>query len=111
MRINSQVKRADKKGVSMPTYIIGAKLTGNSSRSDESFAQQVRAAAEVRRHHGGRLIGGYVTFGRYDLLLITEYPDQKSALAAVEANLAKGVFTLEVAEAFPLEDFLNLKNG
>lgn len=94
----------------MPTYIIGAKLTGNSARNDESFAQQVAAAAQVRRQHGGRLIGGYVMFGRYDLLFITEYPDQKSALAAVEANLAKGVFTLEVAEALALEDFLKLKD-
>jgi uncharacterized protein with GYD domain len=90
----------------MPTYIIGAKLTGRGARSDESFAQQVRAAAEVRRQHGGRLIGGYVTFGRYDLLFITEYPSQQEALAAVETNLAKGQFTCEVAEAITLEDFL-----
>jgi uncharacterized protein with GYD domain len=51
-----------------------------------------------------------VTFGRYELLFIVEYPDQKSALAAVETNLAKGLFTLEVAEALALEDFLKLKD-
>jgi uncharacterized protein with GYD domain len=39
---------------------------------------------------GGRLISAYVTFGGYDLLFIVEYLDQKSALAAVETNLAKG---------------------
>jgi len=52
----------------------------------------------------------YVTFGRYDLLFIVEYPDQKSALAlaAVETNLAKGLFTLEVAEALAVDDFLQL---
>jgi uncharacterized protein with GYD domain len=94
----------------MPTYIIGAKLTGKRTRSDESFAEQVEAAAHVRREHGGRLIRGFVTFGRYDLLIITEYPDEKSALAAVEDNLAKGVFTFEVAEALALEDFLKLKD-
>jgi uncharacterized protein with GYD domain len=94
----------------MPTYIIGAKLTGKLNRSDESFTEQVEAAGRVRRLHGGRLIGAYVTFGRYDLLLITEYPDQKSAVEAVEENLAKGAFTLEVAEALALEDFLKLKD-
>jgi len=43
-------------------------------------------------------------------LFIVEYPDQKSALAAVETNLAKGLFTLEVEEALTVEDFLKPKN-
>jgi hypothetical protein len=37
-----------------------------------------------------------------------EYPDEKSALAAVETNLAKGLFTLEVGEALAVDDFLKL---
>jgi hypothetical protein len=40
--------------------------------------------------------------------LISEYPEEKSALAAVKANLAKGVFTLEFAEALELEDSVKL---
>ena len=67
----------------MPTYVIGARLTGNSIKGDQSFAQQVEAIGQVRHQYGGRLISAYVTFGRYDLLFIVEYPDQKSALAAV----------------------------
>ncbi|HEY6418512.1 MAG TPA: GYD domain-containing protein [Candidatus Binataceae bacterium] len=94
----------------MPTYIIGARLTGNTTKGDRDFAQQMKTIAEVRRQHGGRLISAYVTFGRYDLLFIVEYPDQKSALAAVETNLAKGLFTLEVEEALTVEDFLKPKN-
>ena len=90
----------------MPTYVIGARLTGNSTKGDQSFAEQVAAIGQVRQKYGGRLLSAYVTFGRYDLLFIVEYPDQKSALAAVETNLAKGLFTLEVAEALALEDFL-----
>ena len=90
----------------MPTYVIGGKLTGNSTKGDQSFAQQVEAIGRVRQQYGGRLLSAYVTFGRYDLLFIVEYPDQKSALAAVETNLAKGLFTLEVSEALALEDFL-----
>jgi uncharacterized protein with GYD domain len=90
----------------MPTYIIGARLTGNSTKGDQSFAQQLEALAEVRKQYGGRLLSAYVMFGRYDLLFVVEYPDQKSALAAVETNLAKGLFTLEVGEALALEDYL-----
>ncbi len=90
----------------MPTYVIGARLTGNSTKGDQSFAEQVAAIGQVRQQYGGQLISAYVTFGRYDLLFIVEYPDQKSALAAVETNLAKGLFTLEVSEALALEDFL-----
>ncbi len=92
----------------MPTYVIGARLTGNSTKGkgDQSLARQVEAIGKVRQQYGGRLISAYVTFGRYDLLFIVEYPDQKSALAAVETNLAKGLFTLEVGEALALDDFL-----
>ncbi len=90
----------------MPTYIIGAKLTADGARNDKSFPEKAEAAAQIRRQHGGRLIGGYVTFGRYDMVFITEFPNQKEALAAIEANLARGEFTYEVAEAISLEDFL-----
>jgi uncharacterized protein with GYD domain len=75
----------------MPTYIIGAKLTGSGARDDESFRQHVEAAARVRQQQHGRLIRAWVTFGRYDMVIVTEYPTQQAALAAVETNLAKGV--------------------
>ncbi|HEY2105944.1 MAG TPA: GYD domain-containing protein, partial [Candidatus Binataceae bacterium] len=78
----------------------------NSTNGDQSFAQQLEALAQVRKQYGGRLLSAYVMFGRYDLLFVVEYPDQKSALAAVETNLAKGLFTLEVGEALALEDYL-----
>jgi uncharacterized protein with GYD domain len=98
----------NREGVGMPTYVIGARLTGNSTKEDRSFAQQLEAINQVRQQYGGRLISAYVTFGRYDLLFIVEYPDQTSALAAVETNLAKGLFTLEVGEALAVEDFLKM---
>jgi uncharacterized protein with GYD domain len=78
------------------------------TKGDQSFAQQVEAIGQVRQQHGGRLLSAYVTFGRYDLLFIVEYPDQKSALAAVETSLAKGLFTLEVEEAIEVDDFLKM---
>jgi uncharacterized protein with GYD domain len=90
----------------MPIYIIAAKLTREGARNEGGYAEQLEAAAEVRKQHGGRLIAGYVTFGRYDLVFISEYPDQKEALAVVETNLAKGEFTYEVLEAIPVEEFL-----
>jgi uncharacterized protein with GYD domain len=94
----------------MPIYFIGAKLTSAGARDNESFAQRAQEAAQIRQQHGGRLIAAYVTFGRYDLIFLTDYPNQKEALAAIEANLAKGEFTFEVEEALPLEDFLKATN-
>jgi len=40
----------------MPTWVIGARLTGNSTKGDQSFAQQVELSAQVRQQYGGRLI-------------------------------------------------------
>jgi hypothetical protein len=37
----------------MPTYVIGARLTGNSTKEDRSFAQQLEAINQVRQQYGG----------------------------------------------------------
>jgi hypothetical protein len=44
----------------------------------------------------------------YPVIRLTEFPSQQAALAAVETNLAKGLFAYEVGEAVALEDFLKL---
>jgi uncharacterized protein with GYD domain len=92
----------------VPTYIVGVKLVEH--RSDKEFAESIQRVAQVRTAHQGRLIASYVTFGRYDMIWISEYPDERAAFDAIDAIRAQRMFEYEIAEAITLEEFLRVKN-
>ena len=93
----------------VPTYIIGVKLLEN--RTDKEFVESIKRAAQVRTEHQGRPIGTYVTFGRYDMMWISEYPNERAAFDAMNIIRALGMFNYEIAEAITLEEFLHIKNN
>jgi uncharacterized protein with GYD domain len=93
----------------VPTYIIGVKLVESAGRTDKEFAELIQRAAQVRTAHQGRLIASYVTFGRYDMIWISEYPNERSAFDAMNINLDQGLFKYEISEAITLEEFLRVK--
>jgi uncharacterized protein with GYD domain len=92
----------------VPTYIIGVKLVEN--RTDKEFAELIKRVAQVRAAHQGRLIASYVTFGRYDMIWISEYPNERAAFDAMNTIRAQETFKYEIAEAITLEEFLRDKN-
>ena len=92
----------------MPTYIIGVKLLEN--RTDKEFAESIKRVAQVRTAHQGRLIASYVTFGRYDMIWISEYPNERAAFDAMNTIRDQGTFKYEIAEAIALEEFLRGRN-
>ncbi len=94
----------------MPTYIIGVKLVESSGRTDKEFKELIERVAQVRAAHQGRLIASYVTFGRYDMIWISEFPSERAAFDAMNTNLAQGTFKYEISEALPLEEFLRVNN-
>jgi len=94
----------------VPTYIFGVKLVENSGRTDKEFKELVERVAQVRTAHQGRLIASYVTFGRYDMIWISEYPNERAAFDAMNTNLDQGLFKFEISEAITLEEFLRVNN-
>lgn len=92
----------------MPTYIIGVKLLEN--RTDKEFAESIKRVAQVRAAHQGQLIASYVTFGRFDIIWISEYPNERTAFDAMNIIRAQEMFKYEIAEAIALEEFLSTTN-
>jgi uncharacterized protein with GYD domain len=92
----------------VPTYIIGVKLVENAGRTDKEFRELIERVAQVRTAHQGRLIASYVTFGRYDMIWISEFPSERAAFDAMNTNLAQGNFKYEISEAITLEEFLRV---
>jgi uncharacterized protein with GYD domain len=93
----------------VPTYIIGVKLVGN--RTDKEFAESIKRVAQVRTAHQGRLIESYVTFSRYDMIWISDYPNERAAFDTMNTIRAHGMFEYEIAEAITVEEFLRDNNA
>ena len=90
----------------MPTYITLCKYSADGFKdlSEERRQQQIR----LIESHGGRLSAAYGLMGEWDVLLVTEFPDEKSAMRALVATCQSGIGTTQTMTALPLEEFVQL---
>ncbi len=79
----------------------GAKTIGESKSRYEKFEQGLKSA-------GGRVVDAYGLMGEYDLLVITEAPDQNAVLKAIVAALSRGTVSSQTLPAIPIQDFFRL---
>jgi uncharacterized protein with GYD domain len=91
----------------MPSYMVQAAYTSEAMASllknPQNRMDVVRKSVETL---GGKLTGGWLSFGEYDVVLIAEMPDQVSAAAIALAAAAGG--SLRAIKTTPL---LNAEEG
>jgi uncharacterized protein with GYD domain len=92
----------------MPIYIIGVRRTEKGHQSLKEFSSVTERATKIREANGGKLIGAYATFGRFDFVVIAEYPSGTAMQRAMTTMLAEGLFTIEVSEAMPMSEFTQM---
>jgi uncharacterized protein with GYD domain len=90
----------------MPTYIAGVRRTEKGQQSLKDFSSVLNRAAKIRDANGGKLISAYATFGRFDFIAIMEFPSGTAMQRAMTTILSEGLFTLEISEAMPLNEFV-----
>ncbi len=90
----------------MPTYVIGVRRTEKGHQTLKEFSRVMERARRVREANGGKLVGAYATFGRFDMVVIAEYPSGAAMQKAMTTILAEGLFTVEVSEAIPIDEFV-----
>ena len=85
----------------MPSYLVQAAYTSEALASliknPQNRMDVVRKSA---KNLGGKLVGGWLSFGDYDAVLIVEMPDQVSAAAIAMAAAAGG--SLKAIKTTPL---------
>lgn len=76
----------------MALYMYQASYTSDNwatqIQNPQNRAEQIRTMVEA---NGGKMLGFYYTFGEYDVVLITEFPDNVSASAVILAAISSGV--------------------
>lgn len=86
----------------MPTFVTLVNYTteGLETIVDLEAGEFLEESEAVVRDHGGELVDFYLTMGRYDAVVVTEFPDAESATEALLTILQTGVGETETLRAF-----------
>jgi len=89
----------------MPTYVVLANWTDQGIRTVKKSPQRLDTTRKAIEAAGGRLLGFYLTMGRYDEVLIVEGPsDEVAATVALSAG-SEGNVRTETLKAFPEDQY------
>ena len=92
----------------MPTYVVLVNWTDQGIRAVKESPQRLDATRKGIEAAGGKMLGFYLTMGRYDEILIVEGPsDAVAATLALSAG-SEGNVRTETLKAFPEAEYRNI---
>lgn len=89
----------------MPTYVLLTTFTQQGVANVRDSPDRTDHAREMVESLGGTWREFFVTMGRYDGLLVADFPDDETAARAVLTLAESGNVTTETLRAFTLEEF------
>ena len=89
----------------MPTYVLLTTFTQTGVENVRDSPERTDHARELVESLGGTWKDFYVTMGRYDGVVIADFPDDETATQAVLSLAESGNVTTETLRAFDLEEF------
>lgn len=89
----------------MPSYVILTRFTRTGIENVAESPRRTEEAVALIESLGGELREFFVVMGRYDGVLIADFPDDETAAVAVLALGASGNVTTETMRAFDLDSF------
>ena len=84
----------------MVTYITLYRYTPQGIRNIKDSPSRIEQARQTLERAGAKLKAVYLTTGRYDLVAISEWPNEESAMTFLLAQGAAGNVTSETLGAF-----------
>jgi uncharacterized protein with GYD domain len=92
----------------MPAYITLYKFTPQGLATIKQLPDRVKAAKALAEKTGGRTIGVWMTLGEYDLVAVSEGPDDQAAALATLGIAMQGNVTSVTMKAFSEEEFAQI---
>jgi uncharacterized protein with GYD domain len=98
--------RTKKEANIMAFYMIQAAYTAEALATMAQHPQdRSKPVSELAQKLGGRLVGLYFCFGEYDVVALTEMPDDNAALATSLAAVTPGhVKAIKTTKLFTVEE-------
>lgn len=88
----------------MPTYVSLLKWTEQGIKSVKDTVKRRDEAQKGIEQAGGRIVATYWTQGRYDIVVITDFPDEETAMAFLLRLGMQGNLRSETLRAFSADD-------
>jgi len=92
----------------MPTYITLYKWTEQGIKNIKSSPERAAAAVKAAEAAGIKVLGLYTTMGEYDLVAISECPDDATGVAFVLGQAAHGYARTTTLKAFTMAEFAEI---
>jgi len=67
----------------MPSYVILANWTDQGAKNSRDTLERAQAFGATIQNRRGKVREHLYTFGEYDIVMVTEFPDDETAAAAV----------------------------
>jgi uncharacterized protein with GYD domain len=89
----------------METSVILMNFTEQGIKNLKETPGRIEAARKRVEAAGGKMIGWYLTEGKYDAVAITQVPDAKTGMALLLATVGQGNIRTETLRAFTEAEF------
>ena len=84
----------------MRSYVVLANWTDQGAKNIRDTLKRAKAFRALIESRGGKLREHLYTFGQYDIVMVTEFPDDETAAAAVLALASLGNVRVQTMRAF-----------
>ena len=92
----------------MPHYITLFRYTQKGAENIKQSPSRLDAAKKAVEAAGGKVKGFYLTMGRYDAIVITEYPNDEAGMKITLTTASQGNIRSETLRAFTEEEYRKL---
>jgi uncharacterized protein with GYD domain len=92
----------------MPLYVTLMKYTQQGRQNINGVPERFQNSRSLVESKGGKVIAIYGLLGEWDLMAITESPDEKTAMSITMAIGKQGNISAQTMTAVSEEDFANL---
>jgi uncharacterized protein with GYD domain len=92
----------------MPVYVTLGKYTAEAMKNIHEVSERLQQNTQLIEAKGGKLIAFYGLMGEWDILAITEFPNEKSAVSALLMIGKAGRVSTQTMTAIAGEEFATL---
>jgi len=89
----------------MPTYITLVNWTDEGIKNVKESPKRLAAFKQAVQNSGGKVVGFYLTMGRYDMVLIAEGTSDEVAASQMLSVASQGSVRTETLKAFTEEEY------
>jgi uncharacterized protein with GYD domain len=95
----------------MPTYIHLTSYTGDGIRNVGDSPERLDDAKELAASLDGEFKEFFLTFGQYDIVAVTEFPDDERAAQFTLGVASEGSVSTETLKAFTEDEYRDVIDG